>query len=68
MPPSAYQNFDLLITRSGDDYRAFVETCPAATQTPASPCPSPPTNWTFWAIWLVCAGAARAARLSPSLT
>lgn len=28
MPPSVYHNFDLLITRSGDDYRAFVVDAP----------------------------------------
>lgn len=28
MPPSIYHNFDLLITRSGDDYRAFVVDAP----------------------------------------
>ncbi len=28
MTVTAYQNFDLLITRSGDDYRAFVMDAP----------------------------------------
>ncbi len=45
-----YRNFDLLITRSGDRYRAFVvDAARRGCQHHASICPLTPRMWVPWA-------------------